>query len=296
MGINLLKASQELSNLELICDTDNLKASVLWFRIMKQEGEWFIPMHKHSSFEFHFVSVGGYQVITDNNQFDISAGQFYLTSPGVFHKQISNHHRECIEYSINLDLVLKNKLITEESQILNILLETTCKPYPNIIHILKLFDVALQEAYDKDIGYYNKIKNTVWQILVETTRIIKDKSMDYNVTSKYKKYDYRFIQIDRYIKDNLGSPLTTKEIAAYMYLSDKQVTRIIKKELGISTKEYICTLKFQYAKELLENPYLSIFEVSEQLGFSSQYYFNEFFKIRQGCSPSFYRKKINKIS
>lgn len=296
MGFDIFKASDALSKLDIEISTKHMNIEVLWFRVMKMIGDWSINRHRHSSFEFHFVASGGCKVILDDIEFNVSSGEFYVTAPGIYHTQVSNKSEEYIEYSLNCDIKIADEWISEEKQLIDILQVSQCMSYKDIHHIIKLFETALEEAYYKRIGFYNKIKSIVQMLLIESVRgIRKNTEISYEVPMKYKKYDYRFLQIERFIVDNLNNTITTKDIAAYMHLSDKQICRIIKLNKGISTKEYICKLKFVKAKELLKNTQYSIGQISEILGFSSQYYFNQFFKTREGFSPTRFRKNIHDV-
>ncbi|MCM1991821.1 AraC family transcriptional regulator [Oceanirhabdus seepicola] len=296
MEFDILKASEELSKLDIKINTGNMNIDILWFRVMKKIGEWKIKRHRHSSFEFHFIASGGCKVIHDNGEFHVNSGEFYITAPGVYHTQISNHNEEYVEYSLNCDINIIEETISEEKQLFDILKNSQCIQHKGINHINELFKTALEEAYYKRLGFYNKIKNIVQMLLIESARFIcKTTELSYEIPMKYKKDDYRFIQIERYIVDNLDTAISTKDIAVYMHLSDKQICRIIQQSKGISTKEYICRLKFSKAKELLKNTEHPIGEISEMLGFSSQYYFNQFFKIRESYSPSKFRKNVKYV-
>ena len=106
------------------------------------------------------------------------------------------------------------------------------------------------------------------------------------------KNEERFKIIVQYIKNNISSNITSCDIAHHLYLSEKQICRIVKQKQGISTKQLICKIKLDRAKELLENTQYSIKHISNILGFSSQYYFNQFFKKYESYSPTGYRKNL----
>ena len=63
----------------------------------------------------------------------------------------------------------------------------------------------------------------------------------------------------------------------------------------MTTKELIQEAKFSKAREiLLQRQDLSIREISEMLGFSSEYYFNQFFKRKEGYPPGIFRSNVQK--
>ena len=60
---------------------------------------------------------------------------------------------------------------------------------------------------------------------------------------------------------------------------------------GTGAKEYITRIRIEKAKNLMENPSLSIADIAEMTGFTSQSYFSTAFKSQTGMTPSQYRQK-----
>ncbi|MCX7843593.1 MAG: AraC family transcriptional regulator [Clostridia bacterium] len=290
--MDIFKASDRLSELELSFIIDNLEINVLWFRIMhRPEGEWSIPRHMHSSFEFHFIKSGCCIVMLDDCEFIASEGGFYLTAPGIFHEQRAYKKNEILEYCINCEILVNNEQLTSEgAHIFNIFKKTECKCFKDTEGIINFFEKALNEAFYKNIGFYNNIKNLAQIILFLSARIMNEnRSIKYIVPHKLKKDDYRVIQIENYIRDNIYKNLTAAEISKFMFLSQRHVCRIIEEKWGINTKKLIMKMKFEKSKELLKETDISVKEISEKLGFSSEYYFNQFFKNLEGFPPGLFR-------
>ncbi|MBZ4644947.1 MAG: hypothetical protein PWR27_835 [Petroclostridium sp.] len=296
MKIDLLKASRNLSELDLKIIADNLLIDVLWFRAMVNEGDWIINRHTHSTYEFHFISSGCCRVILDGGEFKASAGEFYLTAPGIHHEQRNIGKEKFIEYSLNCDISLIEDKISEAYYLIRILRETPCMIFKDSQGAIRLFDKALGEAHQQNIGFYNNIKSIVVQIITAAARAMnRDSAVRYDVPFKRKKDDYRFLQIQKFIEDNISNPISTIDVARYMCLSDKQVCRIIKERMGISTKDFILQMKLKKSKELLENTGLSIKEIADALGFSSEYYFSQFFKRHEGFPPGIFRDNVQNV-
>lgn len=296
MKFDLLKASRKLSELEIKTKVDNLAIDVLWFRAMENRGEWVISRHMHSSFEFHFIASGSCSVLHDHGQFHVGPGEFYLTAPFVYHEQRGIGTGEIIEYSLNCDLKRMDDTPTEFSQLLEVLSAALCKPYKDSYGAIRLFHKALIESYSQNLGFFNNIRNLVPMILTSAARSIgKNIPLKYEIPLKKRKDDYRLIEIERIIEDNLSNPLSTKDIATHMYLSDKQVCRIIKEKKGLSTKEFISQIKLQKARELLRETNLPVKQISDMLGFSSEYYFSQFFKRTEGYPPGIFRHNVQNV-
>ncbi|WP_207655776.1 AraC family transcriptional regulator [Vallitalea okinawensis] len=287
---DIAKASRKLSQLDLKFKMDSFDIEMYWFRVMAIENDWKIGRHTHSTYEFHFVAEGESIVRTDQHEFTIKKNQFYITRPGEYHEQLNIDGKKYVEYSMNCAITLNNDTDIEQTIVNERLKKAVCKPFDDNNGILDLFEKVLICAYEEKIGFYSAIKHYILLILLSTVQVInEDMTISYKVPLKHKKGDYRFKQIKQYVEDNVHSPIITKDIATFMYLSDKQVSRIIKKETGISTKQYINKIKLKRAKELLKNSDQSIKEISEMLGFSSEYYFNQFFKREEGYPPGVFR-------
>lgn len=290
---NLVKASRKLSELDLSFQIDNLLVEVLWFRVMIQTKDWNIKRHTHSTFEFHFIASGACRVHLDDDRFQVETGEFYLTAPGVYHEQSGTGRDGLIEYSINCNLKPLDDTPSEIYQILKFLKDSPCKKLPDRGGVIDLFNQALQEADSQHIGFYNQIKSLVVMIIIAATRGISgDSASEYPIPLKNKKDDYRLAQIIKFITDNIESPISTKDIAKHVFLSEKQVCRIIQEHKGVSTKDLILQYKLDKAKELLLQTDLSIKQIAERLGFTSEYYFHQFFKREEGYPPGVYRHNV----
>lgn len=295
MEFDLAKASKKLCELDLNYKFDGLNISVLWFRVMSISGDWLIDRHMHSSFEFHFIKEGCCEVITDNGSFVAGKGDFYLTTPGVFHEQRAVSGKKLIEYSLNCDLISMPDCSAEMVNMLTILKSSSCKVYEDkdYVSCSRLFEYALEEAYCGRTGFYGSIKNIIPLILINASRkIALNREYDFSVPRKSSSNNFRMSQIERFINDNISTTVSTSSIASYMHLSQKQVCRIIKEAKNMSTKEYVNNIKLLKAKELLKNSDYNIKRISDLLGFSSEYYFSQFFKNMEGYPPAVYRVNI----
>ena len=72
--------------------------------------------------------------------------------------------------------------------------------------------------------------------------------------------------------------------------TSKYLTTTINEITGKSTGKIIEIFVVQEAHMLLDNPTLSIAQISDELNFSHQSFFGKFFKRLTGFSPSAYRK------
>jgi len=98
--------------------------------------------------------------------------------------------------------------------------------------------------------------------------------------------------IEEYVLANIQKDMSPGDLAEYMNLSEKQISRIVMSHKGFPAKKYITRTKLNKAKELLATNDMPIKEIAASLGFSSEYYFNSVFKLHVGCPPGVFRTSM----
>ena len=84
-------------------------------------------------------------------------------------------------------------------------------------------------------------------------------------------------------------------IANALYLTPAYFSRVFKRKMGMTCKDFIKNYRIDLAKELLQNTDLSIQQISEKTGYATVYYFSQQFKQVTGESPGSFRKKRQKF-
>lgn len=92
------------------------------------------------------------------------------------------------------------------------------------------------------------------------------------------------------IEDHIEEPLTVPEIAARIGISQRQLERLFKRNIGCSAVQFSQLLRLQHARVLLTSTRLSIRDVSAATGFNSLSYFSQAFARCFGRKPSEYRQ------
>ena len=85
------------------------------------------------------------------------------------------------------------------------------------------------------------------------------------------------------------SDLTVSELANLCGISVAYLRRAFNQIYSMSTKDYICSLRIDHAKALLENTALPVSEIAVMSRYSDPCYFSREFKKRTGIAPSNYK-------
>jgi two-component system, response regulator YesN len=95
----------------------------------------------------------------------------------------------------------------------------------------------------------------------------------------------------RCIREKYCDPqLTSAVVAGNINISTSWLSTKFKEEVGIGVSDFINNVRIEHAKKMLDEKDYMVYEVSEQVGFTSSQYFSKIFKDFVGVTPNRYRK------
>lgn len=99
-------------------------------------------------------------------------------------------------------------------------------------------------------------------------------------------------KICEFLSAHYTEPFSASVLEQTFFLSYKHLAVVFKRKKGITMQQYHNKLRMEAACKLLRSTFLSIGEISEQVGFNDTLYFSRCFHRFSGMSPSEYRKKL----
>lgn len=103
--------------------------------------------------------------------------------------------------------------------------------------------------------------------------------------------DERVRRASLLMEQNLGDPMRVAEIARRAGLSERQLDRLFKLELGAGPAEIYRDMRLAYGRWLLGQGSRSMTEIATLAGFADGAHFSRVFRARTGRTPSQYRKE-----
>jgi len=150
----------------------------------------------------------------------------------------------------------------------------------------------LQTAYSLSDYYIQKADKC--QTPKEVSDLHPKMCLDYTKRMRELKKSYicskPIVKCIDYIYDNLHNRITVNELSEYVKLNPTYLSRLFKKEVGISISEYIRKQKIDTAKNMLLYSDYKPGQIAQILAFPSQSYFTEIFKEYTGTTPKEYAK------
>jgi AraC-like DNA-binding protein len=96
-----------------------------------------------------------------------------------------------------------------------------------------------------------------------------------------------------FMKGHLSEPLKVATLAALVNLSRSHYTTLFRRVTGSAPLSYLNHLRMQHAVQLLNSTDLPIKQISDQLGFSEQFYFSRAFSKMHDHSPTEHRRRYS---
>jgi signal transduction histidine kinase/DNA-binding LacI/PurR family transcriptional regulator/DNA-binding response OmpR family regulator len=88
-------------------------------------------------------------------------------------------------------------------------------------------------------------------------------------------------------------PLSRADVASYVGVSERHLSRCFQQEIGLSPMTYLNRLRVKMAKTLLDARQHSITDIAIEVGFSTGGYFSRVFREEEGLSPREYLQTRN---
>lgn len=104
--------------------------------------------------------------------------------------------------------------------------------------------------------------------------------------------DLRIHKLLEYMNLHYPEPLTNKELASFMGMSEKYFISFFHAHVGKSPKQYLIECRMKYSLLLLAEEQNTISDIAMRLNFTDQYSFSKAFKKYYGEAPSGFRKQL----
>lgn len=99
-------------------------------------------------------------------------------------------------------------------------------------------------------------------------------------------------QIKQFIQEHSHEDISLDSLAQRVNLSPIYISKMFKEKLGINYIDFLTECRIEKAKKLLNDPKLSLKEITFEVGYHEPNYFSKVFKKMCGTSPKEYRRML----
>lgn len=189
-----------------------------------------ISMHSHAinSYELHFITGGKGKLITDNKEYHLQSGDFFITGPCVNHSQITDP----LDKTQDVFVTIQAKDTKKANKIATLFLETSfyfCRNFG-----MSTAKELLKEKKEKKLDYQSAISALCKKLMTEIIRKIApaNSSFEEEVQDLNEK---RFVIIEQSFLYDKG--LTLSQLSEKIGVCERQTQRLLKKYYGKTFRE-----------------------------------------------------------
>lgn len=242
----------------------------------KELDTYYMPPHYHDFLEFEIVLKGTGTHYINENEYTFTRGDAWFLSYSGFHSMKLEGKCRILNISFRENIIDKS-------------LSDRISAFPQLVCKFDEEEVCIIEALAKKLDNESK-KKIFSQEYVKTI-------IDFFVLETLKKADNTstvlpsFVQqAVKYIHKNYKNDISLKSAAELISISPDYLGKLFTSTLEISFSDYVNTLRFRNACDLLKSTNLSIKEIAFSSGFGSPEYFCYAFKQKFGSTPTQHRK------
>lgn len=238
--------------------------------------------HTHFTYEIFFVTSGSLKLVTDNSIMEYKSSVLIIP-PKIKHVSVpTGGESYCLLFSFN-----ENPGIEEQ------LNQGICELPMNeeiAFYIKKFTEKTLKNTRSAEID----VKHLAALIFNNVFYNLKSTASKIHTNKKHASEHINAIEtyINSHITNSTSKKLALADVAKNVYLSPKQVSRIIVNEYGCTFSNLITEKRLVVAEAMLKNTDVKVSEIANQTFFGSEKYFYRVFKAKYGMSPLKYRKEI----
>ncbi len=236
------------------------------------------PTHWHEFYEIELIISGSGSYIIDGVERNIERNMLFFMTPVNFHK-----------------------VITDDSQVITLMFMGEVCDSDILFKLSSVFNSDSVMLSDEDAKYLSAVMHELNIVSSENEdeycfhllNSILGKICRLNNTHRHG-YMSRVQKAMLYIQNNFRNDIGLSDIADAASITPSYMSSIFSKECGVNFKEYLSTIRYDYAKKLLEYSDMTVTDICFESGFCDYANFERHFKERYAMSPKQYRarKKI----
>jgi len=245
-------------------------------------------VHCHRFYELHVMLEGSCAYRAGDSQFLLSAGQYCLFAPDVYHA----HQDEGLPFVRNV-LLLNSESYAEA---LGKYLRDKTGGAPVFIgeagEMVPVCRMRMEKKESSEF-YTQEIRRLLHELLLALMLSSMEKTCGH-AKSTHQSYYQREVIIDDFFHNYFYLPAGEPYLAQRLGVSCRQLDRILKKSYGKSFREKQMESRMEIACDLLCSGSKTVQEISECMGYSTPSNFVVAFKRFVGMTPTEYRKFYKK--
>lgn len=245
------------------------------------------PVHKHSFFEACYVLGGEGDYEENGTVFPLRAGTLFFSRPGIVHQIRSEIGLALLYVAFEVDEANSIAVETERFRKLardaeSCIFDAGDAPTATLWRSLIVSDRPQWRLSDEAVV-------SAAHALLRSFADLFSPPQAAETTPAGRSSDLLLSRAKLYIRDNLDRPISLSQVAAYLNVSERHLSRLFTANVGESFNGYVRRMRIQQAAYLLRHTDMAIKDIAERTGFGTVHSFTRAFARETGLPPGRYR-------
>ncbi|WP_171655673.1 AraC family transcriptional regulator [Paenibacillus foliorum] len=243
--------------------------------------------HKHSFYEICYILGGEGEYSEKDIVYPLCAGTLFFSKPGITHQIRTEKGLNIIFIAFELDETLSEDAMREAYNELAIHGDVIFYDSEDQPTVQLWKSLMIREGYG--CLPYAAIHSIAYALLVSFPAAFG--TLTKSPVIRHKSTHVLMRRAKLYIRDNLSQALQLKDVANYLSVSERHLSRLFSEGIHENFTSFIRSERIRQAAHLLLSSDLPIKEIAEMTGFSSVHYFSRTFLLEKKVPPGRFRQK-----
>jgi len=248
------------------------------------------PLHKHSFFEVCYIMDGEGLYRDGDDEYPLRSGVMFISRPNIRHQILSQKGLyivfvafEVVEQESSPEFVELFRHFAVSSRVYI--------PDAHDLPEAMLWRSLMIQAARNRPAFAECVVPLAYSLLVSFEGLFHERSRKSRIR-RDRPSSTTLYRAKLFIRDNLSHSLKLREVANYLHISERHLSRLFSTELGKTFFCYVRKERIKRAIHLLSNTDYSIKRVAQETGFESVHYFTKVFKAETGITPGKFVRRI----
>ncbi|MDQ0087895.1 AraC-like DNA-binding protein/quercetin dioxygenase-like cupin family protein [Paenibacillus anaericanus] len=247
---------------------------------------YFFGPHCHSNVEICLMKEGECDIIVNGEAITVHKGELMV----IFSHMIHSFHVKSDQPAVFLQIhfspecfIATDQKVNESIKFLHYMTDghSAYTFHSFTDQLLSCVERICEETNNETGVYHVPLAN----IYIYEMLFLLSREIEQSVRKVYSVDNPIAIRAIHFINQNMENNISLDDVAQNCNVTTRYLSKIFKKYVNITVKDYICIAKLDKAMNYICNTEFSITEISSKLGFSSAQYFSTVFKKYSGVTP-----------
>ena len=245
-----------------------------------ENADWSYHKSTFSQNKFYLITGGKCTIHFEDGSFEGKPGRWFFIPAGVPHAYENDKSEPFCKHWIHFDID------NDDSKLINML----NLPYfvdVNLDEVEAMFYKLEGIAETNEVAKCFFVKAALFELFAKYISVAG--------CGKYfveKTKDELLNKALVYIEKNMNNEISVEQLAEICHLHPTHFIRIFKKRTGVTPARFIKGKRLEYAKKLIEETEIPLFEIGARIGCSNPASFSKMYKSFYGVSPKSYRAHL----